>query len=132
MGYYFGQHLTTNMQSVCYVQWATEMKILDADSTAMAATVISHRLRPTLEQYRDEELKTKNTSKYITVLIINIELPVRTDSRCSCRSFSCDGRELTAQQHREQQECRDDGGSEVRAGDKHNRCAYDPATQTSW
>lgn len=62
MGYYFGQQLTPNVQSVCYVRWASEMKILDADSAAMAATVLTHKLRPTLEKYRDEELKAKNAN----------------------------------------------------------------------
>lgn len=61
---YFGQHLTTNTQSVCYVRWATEMKILDADSAAMAATVLSYRLRSILELNR-EDLKTKPTSNTI-------------------------------------------------------------------
>ncbi|KAL0267717.1 UNVERIFIED_CONTAM: hypothetical protein PYX00_009908 [Menopon gallinae] len=63
MAHYFGHHLSTNMQSVCYVRWASEMKILDADSAAMAATVLSYRLRPTLEMYREEEAKAKNTNQ---------------------------------------------------------------------
>lgn len=62
MAHYLGHHLSTNMQSVCYVRWASEMKILDPDSAAMAATILSHRLRPTLEMYREEEAKAKNTS----------------------------------------------------------------------
>lgn len=62
MGYYFGQQFTPNVQSVCYIRWASEMKILDADSAAMAATVLTHKLRPTLEQFRDEEMKAKNAN----------------------------------------------------------------------
>lgn len=57
----FGQHMASNMQSVCYVRWASEMKVLDADSAAMAATVLSYNLRSTFESHK-EDLKAKHTS----------------------------------------------------------------------
>lgn len=58
----FGQHFTASTQSVCYVRWASEMKILDADSAAMAATVLSYRLRGSLEMHKDEG-KVKQSMK---------------------------------------------------------------------
>ena len=35
---------------------------MDAYSAAMAATVLTHKLRPTLEQIRDDECKARNAN----------------------------------------------------------------------
>lgn len=60
---YFEQHLTTNAQSVCYVRWTSEMKILDADSAAMAATALTYHLNAILKMHR-EQLRAKQTSEF--------------------------------------------------------------------